>query len=279
MKKLLRWTDSLIKRFRAAPLSGNHGYQDTRNLYVTGYPISGNSWIAYVVAYVLNCSYHDIDSPEWSAQREPLKKFLNGTNDHSGTHNFDWVLKTHAPPAIIPAAENSRMIYVVRNVRDVANSYFHRLEKTWPGSADWKRRLLITLAKRCIPFQWRYRVVTRYFARRWRAQVQEVLDTAEIPVLKYEQFAKSPVETLKSIISYVDPACWDEDIARKSLEVFSFKNMKAAAKKAVTDETKKTDRVGGSGDYKKYFKPKDHQWFDREFVDILSAIESRSSFS
>lgn len=278
MKMLSSWMDSLITQFRKPPLSGNDGFQATRNLYVTGYPISGNSWISYVIAYILNCNYHDIDSPEWSPQREPLKKFLSGTNNHSGTRTFGYVLKTHAPPSTIPVSPDDLMIYVVRNVHDVANSYFHRLEKTWPGSSDWKRRLVIHTAKRVVPFHLRYRVVTRYFARRWAAQVQEVFNAAEIPVLQYEQFAQHPLQTLQRIILSVDPTCWDEDVARKALETFSFGNMKAAAKQAVTDETKQTDRVGGSGDYKNYFRPADVKWFDREFSSVLSKIESRASF-
>jgi len=279
MKALSYGMDSLISRFRKPPLSGFEGYDKTRNFYVTGYPISGNSWIAYVIAYVLNCQYHDIDSPEWSPQRVPLKKFLEGTNDHLGTKEYDWVLKTHAPPSIIPTNSTDRLIYVVRDVHDVANSYFHRLEKTWPGSSDWKRRLLINVAKRLIPFRIRYRYVTRYFSRRWAAQVQEILDASNIPILQYEQFAKHPLETLEQIILSIDPAIWDEGIGRQALETFSFKNMKDAAKQAVTDETKKTDRVGGSGDYKNYFAPADLKWFECEFSNILSEIEVQSKFT
>lgn len=271
--------DTLVSTFRKPPLSGFEGYDETRNFYVTGYPISGNSWIAYVIAYVLNCQYHDIDSPEWSPQRVPLKKFLDGTNDHPGTEAFDWVLKTHAPPSIIPVNQADRMIYVVRNVHDVANSYFHRLEKTWPGSTDWKRRLLMSVAKRFVPFRIRYRFVTRYFSRRWAAQVQEVFAAGNIPILRYEQFAENPLETLRQIILSIDPSSWNEDIAGQALETFSFRNMKAAAQQAVTDETKKTDRVGGSGDYKKYFAPADFKWFEREFSDILAKVEVQSSFS
>lgn len=278
MKTYSRIADALVARFRKSPLSGIEGFVGKRNVYVTGYPLSGNSWIAYVITYVLNCNYRDIDRTEWSPQRVPLKKYLCGNNSHAGTDVYDCVLKTHALPTTIPASSDDTLIYVVRGVYDVANSYFHRVEKIWPGSTDWKRRLVVWVARHVIPFRLRYRITIRYFSRIWATQVKEVLDAADIPILSYEQFVANPLETLEQIISHIDPSAWDENVAREALEVFSFSNMKAAAREADADDTKRTDRTGGSGDYKKYFSSADVKWFQRKYSGILADIKSRASF-
>jgi len=288
MMTLSNWTDALATKFRRRTLSGLEGQLGKRNIWVSGYPISGNSYISYVIAYVLNCNYRDVDSLEWSPQRVPLKKYLEGTNRHPGSQEFDRVLKTHAPPSTLPLSSREggaeqgvsgdEVLYIVRNVRDVANSYFHRVEKTWYHSPSWRRRFLSRLSKRLIPFRLRYRILIRYFSRRWASQVRQVLLAKDIPVLKYEQFMESPLETLEQIISSIDPASWDEAVAREALEIFSFKNMKAAAKQALPDASSRTDRVGGSGDYQKYFRPADIAWFDREYRDILAEIDSRARF-
>ncbi len=272
-------TEFIINRMRRQPLSGLEGHQGERNLWVSAYPISGNSYIAYVLAYILNCKYWDVDDKEWSPQRIPLKKYLDGTNEHPHNGTYDCLLKTHAPPATIPASQEDYLIYIVRNVHDVSNSYFHRVEKTWETSPNWKRRILCKLAKSLIPFRLRYRLAIRYFSRGWASEVQRVLDDGTIPILKYEHFIANPLETLQSIIAELAPGSWDEAVARDALDLFSMKNMKAAAKHAVTDESKRTDRVGGSGDYQKYFSPADIKWFEQQYSEILTEIDSRAQYS
>lgn len=278
MKTLSNWTDAFAAKFRKTPLSGLEGHQGRRNIWVSGYPISGNSYISYVIAYVLNCKYRDVDSVDWSPQRVPLKKYLCGTNSHARSHAYDCVLKTHAPPSTLPNTSDDRLLYVARNVHDVANSYFHRVEKTWHQSSDWKRRFLIRLSKRIIPFRFRHRIAIRYFSRRWASQVKEVLNEPDISILKYEQFMESPLETLERVILHIDPASWNEEVARQALEIFSLKNMKTAASQAGLDASSHTDRVGGSGDYQKYFSPTDIKWFEQEYRSILSDIDVRARF-
>lgn len=271
-------SDTFVEQLRKQPLSALEGHKGDRNIWVTAYPVSGNSYISYVVAYVLNCKYWDIDDTEWSPQRLPLKKYLEGNNSHPKLHKFDWLLKTHAPPSALPTEPEDIVIYIVRNVHDVANSYFHRVEKTWRSSPKWYRRLLNNVSKKLIPFRLRYRFAIRYFSRGWAKEVQEVLDAGDIPILKYNQFMDNPLATLEQIINYIEPASWNEEVAREALELFSMKNMKAAAKKAVADDTKRTDRVGGSGDYLKYFSPDDVAWFEREYSDILTQVDAKSQF-
>ncbi len=81
-----------LSLFRYKKIKAKKDYAKRRNIYVAGYPISGNSWIAYLIAYILNCKYYDIDSTEWSEQRLFLKKYLTGNNKHRGKQLFNNVL-------------------------------------------------------------------------------------------------------------------------------------------------------------------------------------------
>ena len=277
MKMFSKLTDQIAAKFRKPALSGLQGRQSERNLWVSGYPISGNSYIAYVIAYVLNCNYFDVDSPEWSPQRVPLKKYLCGENEHPKTQAFGSVLKTHAPPSSIPNSDNDTLIYVVRDVRDVSNSYFHRVEKVWAASPALKHKIVSRLSK-LVPTRLRYRMGIRYFSRLWSAQVNEVLEKPDIPVLRYEYFLKNPLQALEQIIKSIDPESWDEKIGREALEIFSLKNMKAAAAKSVSNPANRTDRVGGSGDYQNYFSPSDVEWFEHQYNETILKIQQRAEF-
>ena len=82
-----------LSSLRYKSIKAKKDYISSRNIYVVGYPISGNSWIAYLITYIMNCKYFDIDALEWSDQRKGLKKYLNGSNKHIGSNIFDNVYK------------------------------------------------------------------------------------------------------------------------------------------------------------------------------------------
>ena len=119
---------------RYKKIKAEKDYTTGGNIYVSGYPISGNSWIAYLISYILNCKYYDIDAIEWSEQRLSLKKYLIGKNKHAGTQSFKNVYKTHERPDLLPSQNEDIVICIIRDVRDVSNSYFHRFEKIYTPS-------------------------------------------------------------------------------------------------------------------------------------------------
>ena len=263
-----RLLDAFFNRIREFQMLGLEHNRGEKNLFVSGYPISGNSWIAYLLAYILNCKYHDIDHVEWSPQRTSLKESLSGTNDHDGSQIFDRVLKTHGCASAINLGPNDRLVYNVRDGRDVANSFYHRVEKVWANSNNWKRRLLYKVS-RIIPIRFRYSMLIGYFSRLWAKEVQVHLDAGFL-IIRYEDMLVDPLETLKTAFAELDPDAWDESVAQKAIDLFSFGKMKKAA--AESSATVKTDRVGGSGDWQNYFSPSDKKRFDTNCGDVMCAL-------
>ncbi len=259
--------DRFFNRIREFEMLGLEQNRGEGNLFVSGYPISGNTWIAYLIAYIFNCKYHDVDHVEWSLQRVSLKEILSGTNTHEGSERFDRVFKTHARVSAIQLGPKDHLVYNVRDGRDVVNSFFHRVEKVWPTSKNRKKRWLYRVT-RVVPKRIRYSIVTGYFSRLWAKEVQEYLD-AGISTIRYEDMLADPFETLKKAVAEFDPDAWDDSIAREAIEKFSFDKMK---KEAAKSKAVKTDRVGGAGDWKNYFSPADQRRFDATCGNAMRAL-------
>ena len=270
--------DGWLARMRTPRLIGLDGHMGRQNVYVSGYPVSGNSWIAYLIAYVLNSKYWDVDETEWSPQRLPLKKYLIGENAHQGSARYDSVLKTHAPPSMLLPRDDDIVIYIVRNVNDVANSCFHRINKVYPDNRSWKRRNLWRATSRLLPLRVRYRALTRYFARIWAQQVREVLDADHVPIVRYEDCMENDFVMLEKIVKFIDTDAWDAEVARAALDIFSLQNMKAAARQSSAVGAEGTDRVGGADDWKNYFNASDTAFFDREYAHLREEIATKASF-
>ena len=72
----------LLSLLRYEKIKAKKDYTKGKNIYVSGYPISGNSWISFLISYILNCKFYNIDATEWSnshglsQERLSLKKYL-----------------------------------------------------------------------------------------------------------------------------------------------------------------------------------------------------------
>ncbi|MCH2113946.1 MAG: sulfotransferase domain-containing protein [Pirellulales bacterium] len=216
----------------------------------------------------MNCKYHDIDHLEWSPERVPLQKLVSGENPHPGSAIFDRVLKTHAPASSLSLGTNDKLVYNVRDGRDVVNSYFHRIEKVWAVPRGWKRRAIYG-ASRAVPFRIRYSKLAQYFSRQWASQVQQHLD-AGYPLIRYEDMLTDPIDTLKSAIGKLDPSAWNEPVARKAVDLFSLKQIRKASEES--GAVVQTNRVGRRGDWENYFTKADERRFEVECGEVMRTL-------
>jgi len=265
----------LLSSFRYEHIKADKDFTGP-NIYVAGYPISGNSWIAYLITYIINCKYFDIDAVEWSPQRVPLIKYLSGNNQHHGSKIFKNLYKTHERLDRLPNSNKDVIVYVVRDPRDVSNSYFHRLEKIYSISNNEVsifRRYIYLLSKILVPHKYRYRFIIRLFGFEWSNHVKKLFENKNIVLALYEDLVDNPISSLEKIIKNIDSAAWDKQVANEALENFSFKNLKKSALKSSTKIT--TDRVGTYGDWKNYFSDKDINFFEKEYVPIIKKIKKQ----
>jgi len=260
----------LLAFFKSPPLKGLDIQKGPRNIYVCGYPISGNSWISYLIAYTLNCRYSDIDTETWPEQRKTIKEYLQGKNNHIGTNKFDCVLKTHALPSLIKYGPQDKIIYIVRDGRDVANSYFHRLVKWLPESSNFRDRI-ITIVSKIMPVTIQYKWSIRYFSSLWAMHVGEALN-ADVKWVRYEDFLNNPENCLMEVVEYCDNEVINVLVVRKAIELFSFNNMKEKAKQSISNLKLRTDRKGVYGDWKNYYSEKENYRFICKHARLLEAL-------
>ena len=105
---------------------------NNNNVYISGFPRSGNSWISYLVSYCLNLPFKNVDVPKvkWDAgfieskERKGLLRFLKGRNNFSKIDKYKYVIKTHSNPNKINSKDNI-IITIVRNPEDVLTSLYH----------------------------------------------------------------------------------------------------------------------------------------------------------
>uniref|UniRef100_A0A3P9DEC3 Sulfotransferase n=1 Tax=Maylandia zebra TaxID=106582 RepID=A0A3P9DEC3_9CICH len=113
-----------VQNFRARP----------DDIVLASYPKAGNTW----VSYILDLLYFGQTSPERQGsvplhERVPfleiqMSGYPSGVDVLNELTSFPRIIKTHLPVQFLPKSfweQNSKIIYVARNAKDSAVSYFH----------------------------------------------------------------------------------------------------------------------------------------------------------
>lgn len=256
--------DDMIGRFRRPPLSGLDKVRGERSLFVSAHPISGNTWTSFVLTYCLNVPFWDVDRDAMSSFNEGFRQYLTGTNTHRRTAHFDCVLKTHASPSRIELHRGDRVVVVMRDIRDVTNSYYHRLLRRWPESPDWKRRLFIRAAS-SVSAPTRHSIAIRYFARRWADFASDVLKANAI-VIRYEDMLEAPGDAIGSVLTQIAPDVMESTRLAEAVDLFSLSSMRREAAKASQNHPV---RSGTAGDWRNHFSPRDAAWITSRFGGLM----------
>ena len=239
MRKVLKFY-SLYKRKRY-----NKIYDD--DIFIVSYPKSGNTWVRFILANILNNNKVRIDFnsaikyiPEYQVHDEEVSKLKRPR-----------LLKSHQ----LFNTKFPRVVYLVRDPRDVYVSYFFYLKKKLPKGYTIKDFIKSDIKP-----------------SRWSAHVGSWLGHQNIILVKYEDLIENTFNEINRIVDFigweVEPETISEAVARSSFKRMSWIEDKYGRPfRSEEDKEKATKfvRKGVIGDWNRYY--------DEEILEYIYVLE------
>ncbi|XP_052517578.1 sulfotransferase 1A1 [Budorcas taxicolor] len=271
----------LIKYFAEAlgPLQSFEAWPD--DLLISTYPKSGTTW----VSEILDLIYQEGDLEKCQRapvfMRVPFLEFKapgvpTGVEVLKDTP-APRLLKTHLPLALLPKTlldQKVKMIYIARNAKDVAVSYYHfyRMAKVHPDPGPWDSFLEKFMAGEVCYGSWYQHV------REW----WELSHTHPVLYLFYEDIKEDPKREIQKILEFVGRSLPEETVDR-IIQQTSFKEMK---KNPMTNySTIPTEimdhsisafmRKGLTGDWKSTFTVAQNELFEAHYAEKMAGCKLR----
>jgi hypothetical protein len=232
------------------------------DVFLVSFPKSGNTWVRFLLGNILTgnqCHWGNVDQivPEVVRNREECERLARPR-----------VMKSHLPYT----AQMPRVIYVVRDGRDVAVSYYFHLLK--------KKKLQKNVSFDEYLDRFNRGLYNPQFGT-WGSHVLSWLDhwSADYLLVAYEDLKRDPDGELAKITRYVG---LDKTQAEISAAVVAsdFKKMKALEQEqsnlyhdfAGTDASIPFMRTGRSGGWKEYFSGKAEREFELRQGEALRRL-------
>lgn len=198
-----RFDEKIQRRTGLSPI----GTTDPRDVFIVGYPKSGNTWMQNLIAGVV----YGLDPAVLpSALVDDLVPDVY-IRSHYRRYGTPMYFKSHN----LPEPHYRRVIYLLRDGRDVMVSYFHHLRALHQEvGIDFAN--LVRTGEHLYPGKWHEHV------NAWQSNPYQ----AEMLALKYEDLLDNPVAQLGRICDFVSiarPHSLLESVAERA----SFKRMRA----------------------------------------------------
>jgi len=259
----------LLSSFRQPRRISHHRFEAPRNLYLSAYPRSGNTWISYLISFALNRPYWDIDGEELPVEREGLRNLLCGGHPHAVHPAYEWVLKTHAEPVDLAPKEADAVVYVVRDPRDVFTSYFHYVERQWSRSPRRWRRAMAKTGMLTMPQSTRLKLFLRWGVGEWVSQVRKALE-CDVVLVRYEDVRLDPECRIRDVLNQINATGIPDEVVASAVNHFEFSRMQQVAKSA--DPLGHSVRKGIIGDWENLFDEGDRKYIADTAGDMMSRL-------
>eukprot|EP00930_Biecheleria_cincta_P073848 TRINITY_DN6111_c0_g3_i1.p1 TRINITY_DN6111_c0_g3~~TRINITY_DN6111_c0_g3_i1.p1 ORF type:complete len:932 (+),score=104.53 TRINITY_DN6111_c0_g3_i1:303-2798(+) len=208
------------------------------DVFVASYPKCGTHWVHKLVGLILQqeskmypaefVEWHK--APVWKGGLERTIPVAHSDLPHPR------VLSTHCPLNMLPRDAtrlSCRVVYVLRDVRDVAVSQYHfcNAHPGIPSETDLDAFLSRFLAGAALDSEQATSGGALLGGIAWhqRAYVEAAENGASIHILSYERLHREPVRTIANLAAFLGRTLQDNEIAVLQ-EKASFASMKAAAR-------------------------------------------------
>lgn len=254
--EIYRWTKRL--RGKGSAPVGWSRIDDTRpsDVFIVGYPKSGNTWCQHLIAGLVFGINPRI------AHDSLIQDLIPDVHSRLHFRRYEpmTIFKSHD----LPRPEHNRVIYVVRDGRDVMVSYLHHLAALM-GSVDARR--VISTGEGLFPCKWKDHVVAWHRSRSQSARID----------IKYESLLQDPVRELTRVARFLE-ITRTRDWIRSVAEEASFPKMREKEREQGWENLKwprEKDfvRRGVSGSYRDELTPDLLHLFMKDAAEAMAIYE------
>jgi hypothetical protein len=252
--KIVDATKVILKNGRKRIFSYQRKFYED-DIFIVSYPKSGNTWLRFIIANLLNSNneiinFHNVSNyvPEMGVQDNLISTLQRPRK-----------IKSHATYN----PKFSKVIYLIRDPRDVYVSYYHYSKKSLAQNIDFSSFLRRNDIYPC----------------RWHTHVESWLNKSNIfALIKYEDLLEDPFKEISKIAKDICGFQPSESKVRSAINCSSLENMKAIENKfgrPFRSETHKTKapktfvRKGIHGDWENYFSNEDKEYLYSEAKLLL----------
>lgn len=256
MKKLAK---NILKKYLFEKLvERDYSFEVKENYkFVISYPKSGNTWMRFLLANVL--SDEEIDFVNIEDKVIDIYKRNNKEIEENDEH-LD-IFKSHS--YFRPKFSNNKVVYIVRDPRDVVISYYHYFNKTKDNKIEFNQFLKMFLKGDFNKFgSWRDNVGS------WLGAKQ---NSDNFLLIKYEDLLEDTYREFVKVCEFLNIK-FDSKSIKIAIENSSFNNLKKIEEEVENEaeETKNTDKN------KKFFrKGKSQEWKDFLTESQVKEIENK----